>query len=87
MFEIVNRRTHTHGRRLESHPISSPCEPSGKCEDGIQMLNCFSIMQYKIEWTTEGDYGHSLTDFLLKLAEYGNALYNFQMITLDIREK
>ena len=29
MFECVNRRTHARadGRRLESHPISPPCEP------------------------------------------------------------
>ena len=32
MFESVDARTHgrTHGRRLESHPISSPCEPSAQ---------------------------------------------------------
>ena len=32
MFESVDGRTdaQTHGRRLESHPISSPCEPSAQ---------------------------------------------------------
>ena len=28
MFKRVKRRTH--GRRLDSNPISSPCEPSAK---------------------------------------------------------
>ena len=28
MFECVDARTH--GHRLESHPISSPCEPSAQ---------------------------------------------------------
>ena len=32
MFESVNRHTDAlkDGRRLESHPINSPCEPSAK---------------------------------------------------------
>ena len=32
MFESVDARAdgRTHGRRLESHPISSPCEPSAQ---------------------------------------------------------
>ena len=38
MFESVNRRTDTltDGRRLESHPINSPCEPSVELKCGTR---------------------------------------------------